>query len=350
MPNLNTLLIRHRWLWHLGFWGLYAASRAVPYYATIMYYDVKYLEFMSMSELTLATLVYGTLWLYSRFCTEKYYKIYFIVAILTWIGYVAGLVTFQKFYLQNIPEIAEADWLDIFPNALSKYLGLFSFLTMAKYIKDNYIRQYYESEQQRLQVQTELQNLKAQISPHFLFNTMNNFYGLAVDQSKKLPELMVRLSELLRYSLYETNYATVPLSKEIRYLKNYIELEKIRLEDNLAFTFNTQIAENDSSEIAPLLLVVFIENAFKHAKNIRSGEVKININLSLSTEKVLLFEVGNNCLSDEIETDHTQSGIGLSNVKKRLEVLYPNGQHELTVKKERDYFQIRLRINLQAGK
>lgn len=346
IQDLTHLLINNRWLWHLGFWSLYAASRAIPYYITVLYYERIYLEFMLITEGSFVLLVYLTIGLYKRFCTATTYTIYLILGLITWLIYVGLVIGFQKYYLQTIPAVANTEWWDIYLNNITKYLFTFVLLTMAKYFKDTFTRQYYENEQKKLQIQSELQNLKAQIAPHFLFNTMNNFYGLAVEQSPKLPELMVRLSELLRYSLYETNHTTVPLAAEIEYLKNYIELEKIRLEDTLIFDFKHTINTQQNFKIAPLIFIVFIENAFKHAKNVENAPVNIKINITLSDDGILLFNVRNNCLENVYSVDYNTNGLGLANVRKRLNVLYPNDLHILNVEKMKDCFNVELRIQL----
>jgi sensor histidine kinase YesM len=345
--NISNLLITHRVLWHIGYWLIYAATRAVLYYITVMYYDRKYLEFMLITEGAFVVLTYTTIWLYKRFCTAEKYIIYCIISLVVWAIYMFLIVQFQKFYLRDIPSVAKTEWWDIYLNSITKYLVTLIVLTMAKYFKDTIIAQHYENQRKQLQIQSELQNLKAQISPHFLFNTMNNFYGLAVEKSLKLPELMVRLSELLRYSLYETKNITVPIVKELNYLKNYIELEKIRLEDTLDFEFTTTIGEKDNREIAPLIFIVFVENAFKHAKNVENDVVRIKINTSISTEGLLLFEVRNNCLINETVIDYNTQGIGLENVRKRLAVLYPNDLHMLQVEKRDNYFHVYLQIQLK---
>ncbi len=347
LPNFTDLLIKHRWIWHLGFWCLYGASRAYSYYITVLYYERVYLEFMLLTDAGLAVLVYATLWLYRRFCSAQQYRIYFAISIPLWLIFIGGVISFQKYYLSSIPDIVNALWIDIYLNNMSKYIALFVVMTMGKYFKDNYISQYYEKEKKYLQSQSELQNLKAQISPHFLFNTMNNFYGLAVDQSTKLPELMVRLSELLRYSLYETNHAKVPLSNEIAYLNNYIALEKIRLEDTLDFEFDLSGAEYQSIEIAPLLLVVFVENAFKHARNVTNDVIRIKISLSIGADGVLHFEVKNNCVDAEKTIENQPKGIGLENVKKRLEAIYPDDLHQLVITTSGHNFSIKLQIHLK---
>ncbi|MEP7265703.1 MAG: histidine kinase [Bacteroidota bacterium] len=193
----------------------------------------------------------------------------------------------------------------------------------------------------------ELENLKAQISPHFLFNTMNNFYGLAVENSKKLPDLMIRLSDLLRYSLYETKQEKVPLQDEINYLKNYIELEKIRLESNLDIEFTVHVANPEKYQIAPLLFIIFIENAFKHARNIVNEPVFIAISITVSEDGILNLVVKNNYNANAKNSFTNEKGIGLENAKKRLNVIYPNEKHLLRIDQDERFYNVALTIHLQ---
>jgi sensor histidine kinase YesM len=346
IQSITELLVKKRWLWHVLFWFVYACIQFRNYYITIAYYDVKYLEFMFITRIPFVLTTYFTIWLYRVLIPKQKYWLYALLGIITWAIFMAVVVTFQKNYLSSISEIAGTKWTDIYWNQLPNYYVYFILVTMCKYYKSNFIQQYYEREKQRLQIITELQNLKAQISPHFLFNTMNNFYGLAVEQSKKLPALMVGLSDLLRYSLYETNTPTVPLVNEIKYLKNYIELEKIRLEDTLDFEFVSEIEETSSVRVIPLLFVVFVENAFKHAKNVKDDVIRIRIHLSISSDGILLFEVNNNCLQEVYRPSDQTNGIGLENVKKRLGVLYPGNLHQLHVEKQEGYFHVQLKLNV----
>src|SRR5688500_9150767 len=219
--------------------------------------------------------------------------------------------------MQEMPSVANSKLDEIVLSNLPTYFLFYIFVVVFKYLKDNFIKQYYQNQQQKLQLHFELENLKGQISPHFLFNTMNNFYGLAVDNSKKLPDLMIRLSDLLRYSLYETKQEKVPLNDEINYLKNYIELEKIRLESNLDLEFNVDVQNPEKYQIAPLLFIVFIENAFKHAKNIVNEPIFISINLAVSEDGVLTLNLKNNYNANAQNTSITENGIGLENVRKR---------------------------------
>ncbi len=192
----------------------------------------------------------------------------------------------------------------------------------------------------------ELKLLKAQLNPHFLFNTLNNLYGLSVVKSDKLPNLMLKLSDLLRYSLYDTKDKFVPLEKEITYLENYISLENIRLEDktNIKFKKNGTIT---NKMIAPMLLIVFVENAFKHIGNRKDEESLVHVDLNIEDD-VLKFNCINSFdpLSKKVTNmEKGKSGIGLQNAKKRLSLMYPD-KHELKILEKDTIFSVDLTLQL----
>lgn len=253
----------------------------------------------------------------------------------------------MKEMLQSIPSVAALKTDQVILGSLPAYFLLFILVVGFKYLKDLYFIQFRQNQQQKLQMHFELENLKAQISPHFLFNTMNNFYGLAVENSKKLPDLMIRLSDLLRYSLYETKQEKVSLKDEIHYLKNYIELEKIRLESSLDVEFNVNVENPDRYQIAPLLFIVFIENAFKHARNIINDPVFIAINISVSEDGILNLSVKNNFNVNAKNDLATEKGIGLENAKKRLKIIYPNEKHVLSIDHNEQFYNVDLTVQLQ---
>jgi len=342
LSDISTFFVKNRWPWHAAFWLLHFAGRIYSYYLTVLYYPNKVLFLMLFLELVFVGLVYLTVWLYKRLSRVNL----LFTGILIWIAYVTLLSFCQNYFLGSLPEMEGLTWANSFIGNIVPFMITFFLLLLSKYFKDSFIQQWYNERQEKLQLQSELQNLKAQVSPHFLFNTMNNFYGLAVEKSNKLPDLMVRLSDLLRYSLYETQSATVPLNSEISYLKNYIELEKIRLEDDLNFDFKTNVSTNQNYNIAPLLLIVLVENAFKHAKNLLTEPIKIDINLSVDENGKLNFLVANNCLKKS-NVNNDEKGIGLENLKRRLEVLYPSPQHQLVVEHKEDLFKASLNINLE---
>ncbi|MCW3119301.1 MAG: hypothetical protein JWM28_3383, partial [Chitinophagaceae bacterium] len=174
------------------------------------------------------------------------------------------------------------------------------------------------------QKQSELELLRSQLSPHFLFNTLNNLYGLSITQPGKIPFLIVKLSDLLRYSVYDTKQTFVPIANEIAYILNYIELEKIRMGDRLQLVMDIDRCENSDRVVPPMLLIVFIENAFKHSKNSYNQLVKINMLLKVN-EATILFMIDNTC-GEEISRNQyleNNTGVGLSNAIRRLELLYP---------------------------
>jgi sensor histidine kinase YesM len=340
---LTNFLVKNRWVWHLGFWMGYLAYRAWSYYATIVDYQ-EYLTFMLIRDLVLFVVyTYLIILLYKLLIYKKRYVLYFICGTLLAILHLFSVQKLQQYTVESVHVMKDAPLGRWFFSNLSLTLMTFFVITFTKYFKDSFISQYYENEQKQLKMKSELDNLKAQISPHFLFNTMNNFYGLAVENSNKLPNLMIKLSDLLRYSLYETKNDLVPVSKEIDYVKNYIELEKIRLESTLDLEFCSTVGENEDAGIAPLILMVFVENAFKHARQVLSEPIKIEIHLSLTNEKVLSLRVKNNYFNDG--SNH-EGGLGLMNVRKRLDLLYPGDLHHLEIKKEEKFYIVNLKLQL----
>jgi two-component system LytT family sensor kinase len=197
------------------------------------------------------------------------------------------------------------------------------------------------AEAEREKVRAELELLKAQLHPHFLFNTLNNLYALVLKGSDKAPDMLMRLSGILSYVLYESNAAEVPLSQEIRICKDYVTLEGERYGERLdiSMTFEGDIAER---KIAPMLFQPFIENAFKHGTSEQLGNVWISIDLSLQDDQ-LLFRVINSRQPDSSEAG--SKGLGIANVRKRLALLYP-GRSTLTTISREEEFILTLQIDL----
>jgi LytS/YehU family sensor histidine kinase len=165
----------------------------------------------------------------------------------------------------------------------------------------------------------ELHYLKKQIHPHFLFNTLNTIYGFALRQSIHTPEIILKLSNLLDYILYQVNKPRVSLKEEVLHIKEYIELEKIRFQDTLKVLFTCDEID-EKIQIAPMLLIPFVENAFKHG-NLDDGFLKIEIDVKV-TESYLKFSIRNTV--QELEKENGTTGIGLENSRKRLELNYKN--------------------------
>lgn len=338
----QKMLLYWRWPWHILFWIGYALFRFWLYYITVKYYPNIFLQYMLISEILFAGMVYFTIWLYKRLFSNKKYFIYFLIGVGSWLIYLYGRTIFQFYYLRNEPRFKGNAFPDIFINNITVVIAFFLFITACKYFKDGYISQQFEAERKEQQLMAEVNNLKSQIAPHFLFNTLNNLYGLAVEKSDKLPDLMLRLSDLLRHSLYETQSPFVNINDEINVLKSYIQLESVRLEEDLKLKFDNMVPGEAQHQIAPLLLIVFIENAFKHAKLVQAEAVNIYIKTALENNWFSLT-VKNNY---NIEKEGSKNGIGLINVKRRLEVLYPNSNHQLIINRDENFYTTVLELKL----
>ncbi len=171
---------------------------------------------------------------------------------------------------------------------------------------------------------TELSLLKSQINPHFLFNTLNNLYGLAVEKSDEAPGVILKLSDMLRYTIYEGKEDRVFLKDEIAYLANYIELHKIRYHKKVDISFDYEGFEDQ--KIAPLLFIILLENAFKHGVEIMTEDAYIHMSIRSNGDKIV-FKIENNF---EPDSKKTTKGIGLDNLKERLRLIYPH-KHELVL-------------------
>lgn len=344
--NVNKFLVENRWFWHFGFWLFYSFIRFRLYYKTVMFYDNIFLKYMLSVEVLFLLTTYLTLFLFNFFIPRKKPVLFFILGFISWILYLIGDVFLKSTILGSLPEFVKYEIKDMFLDSFSNCMLFYFLIILLKYFKNSFINQYYQNQIVKQQLQFELENLKAQISPHFLFNTMNNFYGLAVDNSIKLPNLMIRLSDLLRYSLYETKQEKVPLENEIKYLENYIELEKIRLEENLKLVIKINKTHFEKFQVAPLLLISFLENAFKHSKNIYNEAMIIEVFIAVSNEGSLVFQIRNNYNSNSENNLVSKKGIGLENVKKRLQAIYPNKNHKLLIEFDEKFFNVELNLNL----
>jgi hypothetical protein len=193
-------------------------------------------------------------------------------------------------------------------------------------------------------VKMELDMLRSQLHPHFLFNTLNNLYSLTLTSSAAASTVVLHLSDLLRYILYECADATVPLEKELSMLKKYVELEKLRYGNRLDVAF-TVTGETKDLWIAPLLLLPFIENSFKHSTSEHIEQCWINMHVHVAADK-FTFQVINSRI-DKIPGEQLAGGIGLQNVRKRLALLYPE-KHDLKITEEEELFSLKLQIALDS--
>lgn len=206
----------------------------------------------------------------------------------------------------------------------------------------------YQREKQQLLTQTmqsELRFLKSQINPHFLFNTLNNLYALTLKKSDKAPEIVLKLSEIMRYMLYECNEKRVLLSKEIQYIHNYLDLERLRQPGQADIRFSTE-GQISEQMVAPLLFVPFLENSFKHGLNHHvQGGGFVRLHLRVSGDDLEFF-IENSKVEQAPRQEHPRSGgIGLTNVRQRLLLLYPD-QHALIIDDEPHRYAVTLLLKL----
>lgn len=223
-------------------------------------------------------------------------------------------------------------------------VGTLFFFGLLRHIY-NYRKLKLSTQQLRIEKQeAELNYLKSQTNPHFLFNTLNNIYSLARDKSDLAPESVLRLSKILRFMLYETGGPHIAVEQELKIIDDYIALEKLRYDDSLRINFNYDV-EDMKQALPPLLLIPLVENAFKHGVSETRNQPFINIHLSIKQRK-LLFLVKNS--TEEFAASGTvKENIGLANLRRQLELLYKD--YELTVKQGGSVFTSSLKINLSSN-
>jgi two-component system, LytTR family, sensor histidine kinase AlgZ len=206
---------------------------------------------------------------------------------------------------------------------------------------------WFELESKRKQMENEklaneLKFLKSQINPHFLFNTLNNLYYLAYSHSANTTEVIAKLSQMMRYMIYDSNYPMVPLSKEIEYMQNYISLERLRLNNEVPIEFAIE-GSTDNILVAPLIFITFLENAFKHgvSANTQGSWVKINFQVKGSQ---IVYTVENTKLTNNLN-DKEKSGFGLQNLQRRLELSYPH-HYQLKTEDLADRYFVQLKLSV----
>ncbi len=320
----------------------------VPVYWASLFY-IEAVTHSEIEELAVAATIcfFGFFyigWSLSRLWTAKHKhiskKIFVVLSIIIFAS-ILWLFIYADFRVEAIPTInLLLFWLPFI--LLSFTIGALVMLTRIHI--NNQIKQAYATAEQS---QSELHLLQSQLSPHFLFNTLNNLYGLSITQHEKIPALLLKLSNLLRYSVYDVKDLFVPLKSEIDYIKNYIDFEKIRIGDRLVLNSSFEPVTSEEIKIAPMLLITFIENAFKHSKNTVDKEIFVDIDLRTWNDRIL-FSVKNSYNRDENAQQgfNRDSGLGLANAKKRLELLYTN-EHELRVEEKDGFYCVMLQLKVK---
>lgn len=328
--------IYHLWIWLLlivprGIGSIYIARNSLWLYLFNM---------LLQNGLLLLLIYINLLYLIPRLYETKRYKQYFtILAILT-IMHITSVHFLNEFIYSKMNFNEERDWRFEIPFYFfntAQYLVI-SFLLYG--LQERFKQKKQIGEMQVEKLNAEVNYLKAQINPHFLFNTLNNLYALSLEKSDKAPETILMLSKMMDYMLYETSESRVSLKKEIENIDNYIGLERIRQGNEAKINFSLA-GEIKEQKIVPLILLPLIENAFKHGVNQLIHRAYINITLIIEEENLTLL-VENNYKTNETHKSH---GIGLMNLHKQLTLFY-GMKHELLIEKDANLYKALLKLDL----
>ena len=346
MLKLFIKFIQNRIFLHSLFW-------IISFYILLQHFSISnevslidYI-FTALFHVSIITSVYINLYLLiPKFLDKQHYLIYIIsLAALFLLFYALHVFTFDilsEVLFPNYYLITFYSYLELLKYFVI-YIGLTTLFMLSKYWFELLESKKKLAEAEKEKIQNELKALKAQVNPHFLFNSLNTIYSLALKQSKDTPSVILKLSDVLRYMIYESNEKFVDIQNELEFIYNYIDLQKLRIQnpDLVEYTIDGKVT---IQKIAPLILVVFIENAFKHGikGDIQLQFIRINI---IVKENEIDFKIENNKgVSDDVEQDKYK-GLGLENVKRRLELMYP-GKHYLAISNNNDKFMVRLVLQL----
>ncbi len=294
----------------------------------------------------IAMVLYTNLFiLIPRFLKKARYGKYFLALgfIILAITTVSGVLHNKIFRLYEGALLANAYSLMLFvltATCLYTFVGSALHLILEWYHMREMEKKVMQAELSR--TEAELSALKQQINPHFLFNALNSLYSMSITDVDKTPESILRLSEMMRYMLYKSNVPMVDLQSELQYLNNYLEIQKIRFEGKCDIHYQTAI-KNEKSSVAPLLFIHFIENCFKHV-NYNEEEAYIDITIRQYNGSIIMKTKNSMGISSG-DNPEKIGGIGLDNVQKRLNLIYPS-KHQLLVKEETNNFEVELKLEI----
>jgi len=329
---------------HFWFWGLYFLLNFLRWGAYFNDYEYSFKSNIIEFALHIPLVYFNLFVLVPRYVLKsKYFK--YTIALLLSLMAIYLLKTGLTYYIisENIWPEANREYKPFEINHIvAVCIGELYVLAMASsvYLTLTWLKERDRNRALREnQFKIKLKYLKNQIQPHFFFNTLNNLYALSLESSDKIPDVIIKLSKLMEYVLYDVQGTKfVPLIKEIDYLQNYIEIEKLRFE-NVEVTINIE-SNIDEIKVPPLLFISLLENAFKHG-GLNNDNLKIKINCKIIGDSILHFEILNNfVLSQNFKT---KKGIGLINTKKRLKLIFKNN-YTLEQKVKFNYYIIRLQI------
>lgn len=343
-------------LYHLPFWLLYhylwwtvtlGNPVKVLQSLTVLPYALKY-SFYVTSQ---AGAVYVNLYVLMPRYLEKnrfirYVGVWLLTVLSATLCIVGGYYVSAYASNQTIADLygASACFNTFFSSALPSTVASMTLAMSIKLTKNWIQTRQRQQVLEKEKLETELTFLKNQFNPHFLFNTINSIFFLIRKNPDKASASLAQFSELLRYQLYECNDQQIPLSREVAYLENFVELEKLRQNSNMQVNLNLDLRSTDPVGIAPFVLMSFVENAFKHVSRHTTEPNWIAIELALAGQE-LTFRVINSASTDATDETIHSGGLGLKNVQRRLDLLYPQ-QYELTIDQRPTQFEVQLRLTL----
>lgn len=327
---------------HLIFWTITIAFHAYTRFGLVSHVGFyQFLLEILIRNGLLALLIYSH-WLFfiPRYANKKRIVSY-VLLLFTSLTLYAFLKNAHDVYLSSSMPSMESQ-ISFFHNTYYNFsIGLFylAFLSALQLSKEWYFQKELIQKMELEKLSSELEYLKAQINPHFVFNSINTIYFQIDKNNVHARESLSAFSEMLRYQLYECDGKEIPIEKEIVYLKNYVALQRSRKDENYQITF--EVGENMKGfSISPLLFIPFVENAFKHVSHLPHNEVRIHLKRFEHTLELIVFNTKENKT-----TVNGHAGIGLNNVKRRLELLYKD-RHELKIDNRADSYEIRLTLHL----
>lgn len=361
MPALLSTSFNQNWffrykLYHLPFWFLYhyiswviTWGNPVAVFQTliILPYTIKYSFYVLFQALAVYFNLYFLLPRYLEKSRFALYISYFLLTVLCATFCIAGGYYFSAFISgKTIQELfgESACYYQFLGNALPSTMASMTLAMSIKLTKNWVQSRQRQQVLEKEKLENELLFLKNQFNPHFLFNTINSIFFLIHKNPDMASESLAKFSDLLRYQLYECNDQQIPLSKEIAYLENFIELERLRQNANIQVSASIQPIFASNLAIAPFIVLTFVENAFKHVSHHQDQPNWINLKLTLQEAELTLW-VSNSTATDRNDVMPQHGGIGLKNVQRRLDLLYP-GQYKLDIQSTPEKFQVHLTITL----
>ena len=345
MKSLEKI-IRNSWVQHGLFWffSFYILWRLFAYSKDVEWVDVIY---TFLFHLSIVFVVYVNLrLLIPHYLQKKRFFVYFsFLGSLILMGIGVNMLTFNWLADIVFPGYYFIDYYSF--SDILEFIAAYLFLTSLLKFSKSWFRQL-ETQQKISLLETEkldaeIGALKAQVNPHFLFNSLNNLYSLSLDNDKRTPGIILRLSEMMRYLLYETNVEKVSLGKEIEHLDNFIEMQELRVGEGADIRF-VKKGNTDGINVAPLLFLPLVENGFKHGIKGNTEGAFIHISLHVTDEEIE-FKLENKKGEVDEMLNKKNSGVGLENLRRRLELIYPE-KHRLDITDGIQVFAATLKINL----